>query len=56
MRAGVVLVSSTQLEADLAGHDALVHEVHAVLDQLDPVRDLAEVAEAELLLAMQNGQ
>ena len=40
------------LERDLAGHDALVHEVHAVLDRADAVRDLPEVAEAELLLVL----
>ncbi len=32
------------LEGQLTGDDALVHEVHAVLDRADAVRDLAEVA------------
>src|SRR5690606_18027568 len=40
------------LEGQLAGHDALVHEIHAVLDGADAVGDLAEVAEAELLLIL----
>ena len=41
------------LEADLAGDDALVDQLHAVLDAADAVGDLGEVAEAELLLVLE---
>ncbi len=41
------------LEADLAGDDTLVDQLHPVLDAADPVRDLREVAEAELLLVLE---
>src|SRR5215204_729059 len=40
------------LERDLAGHDALVHEVHAVLDRADAVRDPTEVGQAQFLLVL----
>src|SRR5690606_11454884 len=39
-------------EADLAVDHPLVEQVHAVFDRADAVRDLGEVAEAELLLAL----
>ena len=40
------------LEADLAGDDSLVEQLHAVLDAADAVGDLGEVADAELLLVL----
>ena len=40
------------LEGDLARDDALVEQVQAVLDRADPVGDLGEVADAELLLLL----
>ena len=40
------------LDGDLAVDDALVEQVHAVLDTADPVGDLGEVADAELLLLL----
>ena len=54
MRAGVVAATlDPALERDLAVHDALVQQVHAVLDRADAVRDLREVADAELLLLLE---
>ncbi len=41
------------LERDLAVDDTLVQQVHAVLDTADAVRDLREVADAELLLLLE---
>ena len=53
IRAGVVQHVSTQRSsAELAGDDALVDELHAVLDAADAVRDRGEVAEPELLLVL----
>ena len=40
------------LERQLAGDDALVDQLHAVLDAADPVGDRGEVADAELLLVL----
>ena len=40
-------------ERELAVDDALVDQVHPVLDTADAVRDLGEVAEAELLLLLE---
>ena len=40
------------LQGDLAGDDALVEQVHPVLDRADAVGDRAEVALAELLLVL----
>ena len=53
IRAGVVAIVSTQrCERQLAVDDALVEQVHPVLDAADAVGDLGEVADAQLLLLL----
>src|SRR6188472_1946110 len=41
------------LERDLAGHHALVQQLHAMLDAADAVGDLGEVPDADLLLLLE---